>query len=118
MLAAPTSANCEWLCTIGVGRTWKGRRAVRYYTLTRACAMLGIDKVTLWRWMREAHIKPVRDPGDWRKRRLSAEQFMQLASRHGRLVVKAIEARVVEDLETRINSSKSSPDAVLTLLSR
>ncbi len=49
---------------------------MKHYTLRIAAEKLGIDEVTLWRWMRESRVKPRRDPTDWRRRRISKAQLI------------------------------------------
>jgi predicted site-specific integrase-resolvase len=75
---------------------------MKHYTLDQVERALGIDDVTLWRWLRAAHIKPLRDPGDWRRRRLSQDQLIRLARRHHRLVMFMTEESRVDDLEARV----------------
>lgn len=75
---------------------------MKHYSLREVQYHLGIDDVTLWRWMRAAGVKPRLDPGDYRRRRLSEAQLIELAQRHHRLVVIQQENARLSDIEARI----------------
>jgi transposase-like protein len=80
----------------------RNEEAMKHYTLSIAAEKLGIDDVTLWRWMRESRVKPRRDPTDWRRRRISKAQLITRAVRHHRLVLIEKEDQNMSDLEARI----------------
>jgi len=80
----------------------RNEEAMKHYTLRIAAEKLGIDDVTLWRWMRESRVKPRRDPADWRRRLISKAQLITLAERHHRLVLIEKEGQDMSDLEARI----------------
>ena len=56
------------------------------FPIGESCDLLGIDRMTLKRWLDEAHMEPQTDTIDKRYKYLTREQILTLARRHNRIV--------------------------------
>ncbi len=55
-------------------------------SFTDVCVLFAVDRTTLWRWCRRAHITPHQDPADNRRCYLDDAQLVLLARLHHRVV--------------------------------
>lgn len=70
----------------GATMTGTGREEPQRFPIGESCDLLGIDRMTLKRWLDEAHMEPQTDTIDKRYKYLSREQIQTLARRHNRIL--------------------------------
>src|SRR5260370_10937150 len=62
--------------------------AASLYSTRAACAMLGIDRTTLLRWLHRAGMQSMHDPADMRITGYTRSQLVKLAKDHHRALDK------------------------------
>lgn len=89
-----------------------GSHEPQRYPIGESTDLLGIDRMTLSRWLREAHMEPQTDTIDKRYKYLTRAQILELARRHNRIIRLEQAAQIGPRLSRREREMQARVEAI------